>query len=199
MAKSTGMSKALAIGIGVITVCSVGGLVVMAVFFQIQINDNEPTIPPRPILPTPLPTDLPDSLRLPDSLIPESYNVFLQSYLYGAITNNYTEQSYLFTGNSTVRVKCMKNSSRVFLHVHNINVTAVEVRKSDSNEKLALKGYQIFENETNFLDIHLEVMMIENGTYDIFTEFEGELLEDLTGFYASRYSEKGPDKEDEER
>ncbi|NP_001038326.1 alanyl (membrane) aminopeptidase-like b isoform X1 [Danio rerio] len=199
MAKSTGMSKALAIGIGVITVCSVGCLVVMAVFFQIQVGNNKPTPPPRPILPTPLPTDLPESLRLPDSLIPESYNVFLQPYLYAAITNNYTEQSYLFTGNSTVRVNCTKTSSRVFLHVHNINVTAVEVRKSDTNEKLPLKGYQIFKNETNFLDIHLEVAIKENGTYDIFTEFEGELLEDLTGFYASRYTGKGTDDEDEER
>uniref|UniRef100_A0A672MPI8 Aminopeptidase n=1 Tax=Sinocyclocheilus grahami TaxID=75366 RepID=A0A672MPI8_SINGR len=65
-----------------------------------------------------IPTGLPPTLRLPDNLIPESYKVYLQPHLYAAITNNYTNQSFVFTGNSTVRVKCMTDSKSIFLHVH---------------------------------------------------------------------------------
>ncbi|KAL0168063.1 hypothetical protein M9458_036285, partial [Cirrhinus mrigala] len=107
---------------------------------------------------------------LPDNVIPESYKVFLQPYIYPAITNNYTNQSFAFTGNSTVRVKCMTDSKTVFLHVLDLNVTTVEDKMSG--------------NETY---------------YDIFTKFEGELQNDLTGFYMSQYTEKVKgDEEDQE-
>ncbi|XP_077104976.1 alanyl (membrane) aminopeptidase-like b [Siphateles boraxobius] len=201
MAKGTATSKAVAVGIGVITVSSVCGLVLMVVMFQIQIEEKRPLVPPRPTKPPVIPTDPPTNLRLHDYLIPESYKVVLQPYLYAAITNNYTNQSFFFTGNSTVRLKCMKDSKTIFLHVHNLNVTNVEVRKSDSNEKLESR-YKIHYNESNFLEIQVEDKLSGNGTYyDLFTTFEGELFEDLAGLYVSRYSEKSKDEdeEDEER
>ncbi|XP_056110997.1 alanyl (membrane) aminopeptidase-like b [Rhinichthys klamathensis goyatoka] len=200
MAKGTGISKAVAVGIGVLTVSSVCGLVLMVVMFQIEIEKKPPIEPPRPTKPPVIPTDLPTNLRLYDYLIPESYKVVLQPYLYGAITNNYTNQSFFFTGNSTVTFKCMKDSKTILLHVHNLNVTNVEVRKSDSNEILESR-YTIHYNVSNFLEIQLEDKLSGNGTYDLFTNFEGELFEDLTGLYVSRYTEKSKDEdeEDEER
>uniref|UniRef100_A0A673JHR5 Aminopeptidase n=1 Tax=Sinocyclocheilus rhinocerous TaxID=307959 RepID=A0A673JHR5_9TELE len=184
MAKGTGMSKALAVGIGVLTVSSVCGLVLMAVMYKIQIDKYPPVSPPTPTKPLVIPTGLQPTLRIPDNLIPESYKVFLQPYLYAAVTNNYTNQSLVFTGNSTVRVKCMTDSKSIFLHVHNLNVMTVEVTKSDSNEKLSVRGYKIHQNESNFLKIQLKETMSGNGTYyDIFTKFEGELLDNLAGFY----------------
>ncbi|KAL1256812.1 hypothetical protein QQF64_012357 [Cirrhinus molitorella] len=200
MAKGCGMSKAVAIGIGVLTVSSVCGLVMMAVMYKIQIDKYPPRDPPIPTKPPVLPTGLPPNLRLPDNVIPESYKVFLQPYLYPAITNNYTNQSFAFTGNSTVRIKCMTDSKTIFLHVLDLNVTTVEVRKSDSNEKLSLSEYRIHQNESNFLEIQLKDKMSGNETYyDVFTKFEGELHNDLTGFYMSQYTEKVKDDEDQER
>lgn len=204
MAKGACISKAVAIGIGVITVSSVGSLVLMAVIFQIQISENPPLDPPRPTRPPVIPTDPPSNIRLFDYLIPENYNVFLQTYLYGAIPNNYTEQSFFFKGNSTVTLKSMKESKAIYLHVHNLNVTNVEVRKSGSNQKLSVKGYKIHYNESNFLEIQLHDKLSGNETYyDLFTTFEGELFEGLSGLYASRYTDKSKDEdnedEDEER
>uniref|UniRef100_A0A8C1GCY0 Aminopeptidase n=1 Tax=Cyprinus carpio TaxID=7962 RepID=A0A8C1GCY0_CYPCA len=203
MAEGTGMSKALAGGIGVLTVSSVCGLVLMTVMYKIQIDKFPPVSPPTPTKPV-IPTGLPPTLRLPDYLIPESYKVFLQPYFYSAITNNYTNQSFIFTGNSTVRVKCMEHSKRIYLHVHDLNVTTVEVTKSDSNEKLVVSGYKIHQNESNFLEIQLKETMSGHGTYyDIFTKFEGELLDNLAGFYASWYTKnikaEEVEEEDQER
>uniref|UniRef100_A0A8C2KU46 Aminopeptidase n=1 Tax=Cyprinus carpio TaxID=7962 RepID=A0A8C2KU46_CYPCA len=203
MAEGTGMSKALAGGIGVLTVSSVCGLVLMTVMYKIQIDKFPPVSPPTPTKPV-IPTGLPPTLRLPDYLIPESYKVFLQPYFYSAITNNYTNQSFVFTGNSTVRVKCMKLSKSICLHVHDLNVTTVEVTKSDSNEKLVVSGYKIHQNESNFLEIQLKETMSGHGTYyDIFTKFEGELLNNLAGFYASWYTKnikaEEVEEEDQER
>uniref|UniRef100_A0A8C1G515 Aminopeptidase n=1 Tax=Cyprinus carpio TaxID=7962 RepID=A0A8C1G515_CYPCA len=198
MAEGTGMSKALAGGIGVLTVSSVCGLVLMTVMYKIQIDKFPPVSPPTPTKPV-IPTGLPPTLRLPDYLIPESYKVFLQPYFYSAITNNYTNQSFIFTGNSTVRVKCMEHSKRIYLHVHDLNVTTVEVTKSDSNEKLVVSGYKIHQNESNFLEIQLKETMSGHGTYyDIFTKFEGELLDNLAGFYASWYTKNIKAEEVEE-
>uniref|UniRef100_A0A8C2B0K4 Aminopeptidase n=1 Tax=Cyprinus carpio TaxID=7962 RepID=A0A8C2B0K4_CYPCA len=198
MAEGTGMSKALAGGIGVLTVSSVCGLVLMTVMYKIQIDKFPPVSPPTPTKPV-IPTGLPPTLRLPDYLIPESYKVFLQPYFYAAITNNYTNQSFVFTGNSTVRVKCMELSKRIYLHVHDLNVTTVEVTKSDSNEKLVVSGYKIHQNESNFLEIQLKETMSGHGTYyDIFTKFEGELLDNLAGFYASWYTKNIKAEEVEE-
>ncbi|KTF82027.1 hypothetical protein cypCar_00006599 [Cyprinus carpio] len=198
MAKGTGMTKVLAVGIGILTVSSVCGLVMMAVMYKIQIDNYPPVSPPPPIKPTVIPTGPPQNLRLPDHLIPESYKVFIQPYLYAAITNNYTNQSFAFTGNSTVRVKCMKLSKSIFLHAQDLNVTTVEVRKSDSNEKLSVISYKIHHNESNFFEIQLEDAMSKNGTYYIFTKFEGELFDGLDGFYVSQYTEKVKAKEEEE-
>lgn len=198
MAKGTCMTKALAIGIGILTVSSVCGLVMMAVMYKIQIDKYPPVSPPPPTKPTVIPTGRPPTLRLPDSLIPESYKVFIQPYLYAAITNNYTNQSFAFTGHSTVSVKCMRDSKSIFLHAQNLNVTTLEVRKPDSNEKLSVSGYKIHHDESNFLEIQLKDKMFENGTYDIFTQFEGELFDGLDGFYVSRYTEKVTAKEEEE-
>uniref|UniRef100_A0A671MJS8 Aminopeptidase n=1 Tax=Sinocyclocheilus anshuiensis TaxID=1608454 RepID=A0A671MJS8_9TELE len=186
MAKGTGMSKALAVGVGVLTVSSVCGLVMMAVMYKIQIDKFPPVSPPTPTKPPVIPTGLPPTLRLPDNLIPESYKVLIQPYLYAVIPNNYTNQSFAFTGESTVRVKCMIVSKSIFLHAQDLNVTTVEVRKSDSDEKLPVSGYKIHHNETNFLEIQLKDAMSGNETYyDIITKFEGELFDCLDGFYVS--------------
>uniref|UniRef100_A0A671MFP1 Aminopeptidase n=1 Tax=Sinocyclocheilus anshuiensis TaxID=1608454 RepID=A0A671MFP1_9TELE len=199
MAKGTGMSKALAVGVGVLTVSSVCGLVMMAVMYKIQIDKFPPVSPPTPTKPPVIPTGLPPTLRLPDNLIPESYKVLIQPYLYAVIPNNYTNQSFAFTGESTVRVKCMIVSKSIFLHAQDLNVTTVEVRKSDSDEKLPVSGYKIHHNETNFLEIQLKDAMSGNETYyDIITKFEGELFDCLDGFYVSGYTEKVKAEEEEE-
>ncbi|XP_051580791.1 aminopeptidase N-like [Myxocyprinus asiaticus] len=201
MAKGVLISKSLAAATGILTVSCVCGVVLMLVIYQIQIGENPPVPPPSPIPATAIPSGPPPSLRLPDSLIPESYSVFLQPYLSAKLSTdkeNDTKQSF-FKGNSTVRLKCVKISKSIFLHVRDLNVTDVQVTNSDSNETLSVRSYEVHYNESNFLEIQLNDVL-KNGTYyDLFTSFEGELLDDMSGFYLSRYTEKENEEEDEER
>ncbi|XP_051953626.1 alanyl (membrane) aminopeptidase-like b [Xyrauchen texanus] len=198
MAKGLLISKTLAAATAILTVSSVCGLVLMLVIYQIQIGKNAPVPPPSPVPSTAIPSGPPPSLRLPDNLIPESYNVFLQPYFYVEVLNN-TEQSFVFKGNSTVRLKCMKKSKSIFLHVRYLNVTDVEVTNSDSNEKISVMRYEVHYNESNFLEIQLNDVLLNGTYYDLFTAFVGEHLDDLSGFYLSQYKVRGKEEEDEER
>ncbi|KAA0714960.1 Aminopeptidase N [Triplophysa tibetana] len=200
MGKGVIMSKSLAIAIGVLTVSSVFGVVAMLVVYRIQIARNPPQPPPTLQTTTPIPTAPPASLRLPDHLIPESYEVFLQPHLYTELPDNITEQSFVFKGNSTVRLRCIKDSKSIFLHVRGLNVTDVRVTNTDFGKRLSVSHYEIHQNESNFLEIQLEDVLLGNGSrYELFTAFEGELLDDLSGFYVSRYTVKGKDDKDEVR
>lgn len=194
------MSKSLAIAIGVLTVSSVCGVVAMLVVYRIQYERNPPKPPPTLPPTTPFPTAPPESLRLPAHLIPESYEVFLQPYLYAGLpeNDNTTEQSFIFKGNSTVRLKCVENSKSIFLHVRGLNVTDVRVTNTDLGEMLSVKHYEIHQNESNFLEIQLEDVLYGNGSrYELFTSFEGELLDNLSGFYLSQYTIKGKDDDED--
>lgn len=194
------MSKSLAIAIGVLTVSSVCSVAAMLVVYIIQTERNPPKPPPTLQTTTPFPTAPPTTLRLPDHLIPESYEVVLQPYLYAALPDNSTEQSFIFKGNSTVRLKCVKNSKSIFLHVRGLSVTDVRVTNTDFNEKVSVRHYEVHHNESNFLEIQLKDVLFGNGSrYELFTAFEGELHDDLSGFYLSQYTIKGKEEEDEVR
>lgn len=198
MAKGVYISKGLAIATVVLTVSAVCGIVLMVVMYQLQIDKYPPERRPTVVPTTPVPTGLPPSLRLPDNLIPESYSLFLQPYLYTELTNG-TDQVSVFKGNSTVRFKCVKDTRSIFLHASHLSVTKVVVTQSFTGKNVEVARYTVHLNESNFFEIQLKDTLIGNGTYyDLFTEFEGELLDDLAGLYKSQYTED-KDGDTEER
>ncbi|XP_066541158.1 alanyl (membrane) aminopeptidase-like b [Hoplias malabaricus] len=198
MAKGVYISKGLAIATVVLTVCAVGAIVLMVVLYQIQTNEKPPVRPPMVFATTPIPTGPPPNLRLPNSLIPESYEVVLQPYLYVKVPNA-TEQDYVFRGNSTVRFKCVKNTRSIFLHALDLNISNVVVTHSSTGKNLQVEKYQVHQSESNFFEIQLKDVLMGNGSYyNLFTEFEGQLFDDLAGLYMSQYTEN-TDKEDKDR
>lgn len=195
MAKGICISKALAVAIAGLTVLAVSGIVGMIVLYQIQIKIRPPIQPTTPSPTTAIPTGLPPTLRLPENLIPESYEVFLQPYLYTRLLNG-TEQNYVFKGNSTVRFKCVKSTMSIFLHAVDLSIKKVAVTQSLSHENLKVKDFQLHKNDSNFLEIQLKDVLAGNGSYyELFTEFEGELTS-WTGLYASYYTEKDDENEE---
>ncbi|XP_017321402.1 alanyl (membrane) aminopeptidase-like b [Ictalurus punctatus] len=197
MAKGVYISKSLAIATGVLTLSALGGIIVMITLYQMQIEKNPPVRPPRPVPTTPIPTGLPPTLRLPDNLIPESYEVNLQPYLYVELPNA-TEQVYIFEGNSTVRFKCVKDTWTIFLHALDLSIDKVIVTHSNTKEIIGVERYTL-HNDSHFFEILLKKRLVGNGDYyDLFTKFKGELLDDLTGLYTSQYTEIS-DGEEEKR
>lgn len=196
MGKGLVISKTLAVIIGIITVSCVCGVVLMLIAYQVQIGKNAPVRPPSPLPTTPIPTLPPGTLRLPEYFIPESYKVFLQPYLYTMLPEDVLEQPLDFKGNSTVRLKCVEDSWKIFLHVRDLNVTDVKV-KDINNTEIEVKYYEIHPDESNFLEIMLGTKLTNGSHYELFTAFEGILHDDLSGFYMSHYTEMVENNETE--
>uniref|UniRef100_A0A8C7JBL1 Aminopeptidase n=1 Tax=Oncorhynchus kisutch TaxID=8019 RepID=A0A8C7JBL1_ONCKI len=188
------ISKVLAIATVVMTVSSIGGIITMMIVYETERIKMNPTPPPTPNATILYPTGPPPNLRLPGNLIPERYELVLQPRLYTLI-NNATNQSLIFTGNSTVYFRCVEKTKTIFLHSKQ-NVTDVTVKDLDNKKTINVKNTILYNNESNFLEIRLEGVLEEDGNYSLFTAFEGELLDDLAGFYMSSYK-KEPSTEDD--
>ncbi|XP_041693355.1 aminopeptidase N [Coregonus clupeaformis] len=197
MASGVYISKFLAIATVVFTVSSIGGIITMMIVYETERIKTGPTPPPTPNATTPYPTGPPPNLRLPGNLIPEYYDIVLQPHLYTVITNA-TNQSLIFTGNSTVNFRCVENTKTIFLHSKQ-NVTDVTVKNRDNEKTIKVHNTILYNNESNFLEIQLEDVLEEGGNYSLFTAFKGELLDDLAGFYMSSYKKEPSTKDDTER
>uniref|UniRef100_A0A674CM14 Aminopeptidase n=1 Tax=Salmo trutta TaxID=8032 RepID=A0A674CM14_SALTR len=195
MATGVYISKFLAIAIVVLTVSSIGGIITMIIVYENERIKTQPTAPPTTNSTTPYPAGPPPNMRLPGNLIPESYDIVLQPHLY-IVMNNTTNQSLVFTGNSTVYFRCVENTKTIVLHSKEQNVTAVKVTDLDKEKIIKVDNTILYSNESNFLEIVLDSVLVKDGNYSLFTAFEGELLDDLAGFYMSSYK-KGPSTEDD--
>ncbi|XP_064169919.1 alanyl (membrane) aminopeptidase-like b [Anguilla rostrata] len=192
MSQGIFISKALAVATAVVTLSAVGSVIAMITLFQIQIDLRPPVPPPTPPLTTPEATGPPPNLRLPTNLVPEEYKVFLQPYLYAEVTN-VTNQTFAFSGDSTVKFHCVKATSRIFVHCKDLNVTAMQVTDVNGTV-LRIKEKTFLDDGSNFLEIVLRERMKAPGTYYLYTAFEGEMLDDLAGLYVSQYQENVDEK-----
>ncbi|KAJ8417416.1 hypothetical protein AAFF_G00286430 [Aldrovandia affinis] len=192
MSKGIFLSKALAVTTVVLTVASVGSIVAMITIFQIQISEVPPVPPPTELKTSPAPTGPPPNMRLSKDLVPREYTVFLQPYLYLEV-NNVTNQTFFFTGNSTVKFKCMKATNRIYIHSKEMNVTFMKLTDV-SGTVHRIKAFNWLEDESNFLEIEIDKHLKAEGTYYLHTKFEGEMLDDLSGIYVSQYEENVDEK-----
>lgn len=197
MPKETHISKGIATVFGILTVSVIAGLVTMITIYKME----------RALIdPTPLPTFLPPTepprpvLRLPRSVIPFSYEVFLQPHLYSRIIEevNVTSpnQTMLFTGNSTVNFYCTQRTSFIYLHSLDLNVSGAVVRNLKDNSETEVSDLS-HEEVGDFLVVELNDALEENGTYSLFLDFNGEIAENFEGLYLSTYVEDSPEDEDD--
>ncbi|XP_076128685.1 alanyl (membrane) aminopeptidase-like b [Alosa pseudoharengus] len=190
MAKGLFMSTGLAVGTGVMTLSALGGIITMAIIFQVQVVDDPPTTR-VPITTTPvIPTGPPPDLRLPRNVVPQSYRIFLRPLFYHTLTNE-TIQSFIFMGNSTVTFECLNKTRSIFLHSKDLTVKKLELTRLDNGEILTVNQHvnESTVSETDFLEVKLEddAVLEPNRSYSLFADFEGEMFNDLTGFYTSTY------------
>uniref|UniRef100_A0A3B3UZ19 Aminopeptidase n=1 Tax=Poecilia latipinna TaxID=48699 RepID=A0A3B3UZ19_9TELE len=187
--KST-LSKALAVAFAVLTVSAIGGMISMMIVFEIQTNNltmtELPTVPSTTLAPPPV-------MRLPRSLIPERYEIFLHPQFYSRIVEevNVTtpNQTLFFNGNSTVYFRCHQATKHIFLHSFELSVSPPEVIDRDNNKKLSVLSHQQHDDESDFLEIEMEENLKTDGNYSLFLSFEGEISEYLQALYVSKYTE----------
>ncbi|XP_058485238.1 aminopeptidase N-like [Solea solea] len=131
-----------------------------------------------------------DHYRLPDSLSPISYNLTLWPRL-----EPNADGLYIFTGNSAVVFKCVKETDLVIIHANKLNLTGNQVKLSGLGDASAPTVDKFwFVVKTEYLVLQLRSSLAVGASYVLHTEFQGELADDLEGFYRSEYTEDGVKK-----
>ncbi|TRY88000.1 hypothetical protein DNTS_007026 [Danionella cerebrum] len=133
------------------------------------------------------------SYRLPDTLVPTYYNITLWPRLhpdaYGL---------FLFTGKCKVVFTCLKETDLILIHCNKLNLTSFDGHLA----KLSAVGTAVapsiqkswMQEVTQYLVIQLKSKLRAGEHYELYTEFVGELADDLAGFYRSEYEENGEKK-----
>ncbi|XP_016007055.1 aminopeptidase N [Rousettus aegyptiacus] len=194
MAKGFYISKSLgilAILLGVAAVCTI---IALSIVYAQEKNRNVESSSQAPTslsTTTTVATTLDQSkawnqYRLPQTLMPESYQVTLRPYL----TPN-EEGLYIFKGSSTVRFICKEPTDVIIIHSKKLNYTTTQghmvvLRGVGSSQAPAIDRTELVET-TEYLVVHLKGSLEAESVYEMDSVFEGELADDLAGFYRSEY------------
>uniref|UniRef100_A0A8K9UVD8 Aminopeptidase n=1 Tax=Oncorhynchus mykiss TaxID=8022 RepID=A0A8K9UVD8_ONCMY len=137
------------------------------------------------------PKDPWEHYRLPDSLSPVSYNITL----WPRLVVNASTGLYIFTGQSAVVFQCKKDTDLIVIHCNKLNLTLLNGHHA---RLTGLDGATAPTVKTSWLQVKTEYLVIQlNGkltagkSYRLSTDFQGELADDLKGFYRSEYTEDG--------
>uniref|UniRef100_A0AAZ3R2H9 Aminopeptidase n=1 Tax=Oncorhynchus tshawytscha TaxID=74940 RepID=A0AAZ3R2H9_ONCTS len=140
------------------------------------------------------PKDPWEHYRLPDSLSPVSYNITL----WPRLVVNASTGLYIFTGQSAVVFQCKKDTDLIVIHCNKLNLTLLNGHHA---RLTGLDGATAPTVKTSWLQVKTEYLVIQlNGkltagkSYRLSTDFQGELADDLKGFYRSEYTEDGGKK-----
>uniref|UniRef100_A0A8C9SCB0 Aminopeptidase n=1 Tax=Scleropages formosus TaxID=113540 RepID=A0A8C9SCB0_SCLFO len=208
MAKGFYISKAVGIAGIVLAAAAVATIIALSVVYAEEKSKNvvspteggvetrPTTVEPKPT--TGEPTSLPPSnepwnkYRLPDTLIPEYYNMTLWPHL-----NVNQDGMYIFKGSSSVVFQCLKETDLILIHAKKLNFTEFDGHQAnltgvDGSKPPTIKSTWLQE-ETQYLVILLNDNLAP-GKYQLDTDFQGELADDLGGFYRSEYYEDGVKK-----
>uniref|UniRef100_A0A3B4GJX4 Aminopeptidase n=1 Tax=Pundamilia nyererei TaxID=303518 RepID=A0A3B4GJX4_9CICH len=155
-------------------------------------NQNEEQTTSKPPTTTPIPSNKPwDKYRLPKNLVPETYNVTL----WPRLTPDPTTGLYTFLGSSVVDFECVEDTDLILIHSNKLNYTKFEnqlarLMSVSSVEAPAIKSSWL-QGVTQYLVLELDGTLKKGHKYRLYTEFIGELADDLGGFYRSEYMEDG--------
>lgn len=200
MAKVYRVSKNVGLGMLVLAVSSLVTIIGLSIAYDKERAKNKPGDGPSDTTSAPAPPTTPftskepwDQYRLPDSLVPVSYNVALWPRL-----EPNADGLYIFTGHSAVVFRCVKETDLIIIHSNKLNLTTFHghhAKLSGMGEAPApaiQKTWLVVRTE--YLVIQLHSRLSAGASYVLQTEFLGELADDLEGFYRSEYMEGGVKK-----
>ncbi|KAM9352585.1 aminopeptidase N-like [Symphorus nematophorus] len=136
-----------------------------------------------------------DSYRLPTDLVPDHYNITL----WPRLTPEPITGLYIFTGRSTVMFECVEQTDVILIHSNKLNYTKLDnthiarLDASGGESAPSIKSCWL-QPKTQYLVIQLNGKLTQGQKYQLYTEFTGELADDLEGFYRSEYDEDGVQK-----
>lgn len=197
MGKGFYISKYLAIAAILLAAAALATIVALSIVYSkekakksLQVSDGPTSrMPPT----TPLSNEPWDKYRLPQTLKPQSYNITLWPRL-----SMDANGMYVFTGSSGVTFTCEKETDLILIHCHKLNLTLFDGRHAKLTGMQGATAPAIkktwFQLETQYLVVQLKGRLKPGKAYWLYTEFRGELADDLQGFYRSEYEEDGVKK-----
>ncbi|KAF4111502.1 aminopeptidase N isoform X1 [Onychostoma macrolepis] len=197
MGKGYYISKHLATAAMVLAAIALVTIIALSVVYNREKSKNAAKFTnatTSPVSPTPKTSNEAwDKYRLPDTLSPEYYNVTL----WPRLVRNANEM-YIFTGISGVMFTCVKKTDLILIHSNKLNLTLFKGHHAKLTGLSGVTAPAIkttwFQMETHYLVIQLEGKLKPGKSYWLYTEFTGELADDLEGFYRSEYMEDGEKK-----
>ncbi|KAG9266986.1 aminopeptidase Ey-like [Astyanax mexicanus] len=197
MGKGFYISKHLAIAAVLLAAAALATIVALSIVYSKekakkshQVSDGPTSrMPPT----TPLSNEPWDKYRLPNTLKPQFYNISLWPRL-----SIDAKGMYVFTGSSGVAFTCEKETDLIIIHCHKLNLTLFDGRHAKLTGMQGATAPAIkktwFQLETQYLVVQLKGRLKPGKAYWLYTEFRGELTDDLQGFYRSEYEEDGVKK-----
>uniref|UniRef100_A0A8C1QCN9 Aminopeptidase n=1 Tax=Cyprinus carpio TaxID=7962 RepID=A0A8C1QCN9_CYPCA len=163
------------------------------VYSQEKSKNNENEVKPTDAVtsaPTTAPSNEPwDQWRLPQTLSPQTYNVTLWPRLEPDPTG-----LYIFTGMSSVVFRCVEKTNLILIHSNKLNMTKQPTLMALGSKPAPIIESIVMHTKTQYMAIHLKDELTAGESYELYTEFVGELADDLGGFYRSEYNENGVKK-----
>lgn len=198
MPKEAFTSKAIAITFVVLTISAIAGIITMTILFEVQTSNLNMTAHPTWVPTTPGP---PPDMRLPKNLIPDSYEISIQSFLHielpEGINGSITNQSLVFTGNSTVYFHCVKRTNTIYLQSKNLEVFGGLLMNTKTREMIKVLKMMHHNDQSDFLEMPLDNALEVGGNYSLYLSFTGEISENLEALFVSTYQEGDPATEDD--
>ncbi|KAL7885285.1 hypothetical protein AOLI_G00055800 [Acnodon oligacanthus] len=198
MAKGFFISKTVAVVGIVVGAAAVATIIALSVLYsqekaknnEVKPSEGTTTTTTTTAAPTPAPSNEPwDSYRLPDTLLPDTYDVTLWPRL-----KPDDRGIYIFTGNSSVVFRCVKETDLILIHSNKLNLTAAPTLTALGSTPAPTIKTHWMQVTTQYLVIQLNDNLKVGESYELFTDFLGELADDLSGFYRSVYQEDGQEK-----
>uniref|UniRef100_A0A3Q2ULB0 Aminopeptidase n=1 Tax=Fundulus heteroclitus TaxID=8078 RepID=A0A3Q2ULB0_FUNHE len=202
MAKGFFISKAVGIAGIFVGIAALSTIIALSVVYSQERSKNNQVSPTdggggeTTTKPTPTPSNEPwDQYRLPKTLVPDHYNVTL----WPRLKPDPTTQLYIFKGVSSVEFECVEDTDLILIHSNKLNYTTLENGKfaklsAVNSASVPSIRSSWLQTETQYLVLQLDGKLVKGQRYQLYTEFTGELADDLGGFYRSVYTENGVQK-----
>lgn len=202
MGKVYYVSKNVGLGMLVLAVVALATIIALSIAYDKERAKNrgkpedgatDGTSMPTPLTTPATPKEPWDHYRLPYYLVPVSYNVTLWPRL-----KPNADGLYIFTGHSAVVIRCVKETDLIIIHSNKLNFTKFNGHHAklsglgESTVPTIQKSWLV--EKTEYLVLQLHSRLAAGASYVLYTEFQGELADDLEGFYRSEYMEDGVKK-----
>ncbi|XP_061749583.1 aminopeptidase Ey-like [Nerophis ophidion] len=196
MRKGVYLSKGAAVALAFLGIAATAAIISLSVVYSQERSKGKarPSPTERSTTPSPPAAQEPwHDHRLPTSLLPVFYNLVLWPRL-----EPRADGLFFYTGNSSVVLDCVNNTDLILLHSNMLNLTSFDghlarLRGLGGATAPGLSKTWL-EEPTQYLVVQLSGELQAGSTYELYTEFAGELADDLRGFYRSEYEEGGENK-----